>query len=174
MSFFVYDGHGIWTLNILSQFTADGLPTRGCYFKRTPEADQKEATQESAASMARLEDIEALVSEIDSAKRSLMLHEEKYRGAMIYAAVDDTTVNLGSLLTRMTNAKNGYNEVYSEAIGGPIHGEGDHEVGPGDVFAKPGLTLESPPEDFDPADSDKSGDVSKKEQKQYNKEHPNG
>ena len=68
----------------------------GATSRRRSEADQAKPTVEVVASLLRLEDAEAVVAETDLVKRGDMLRQSKYRGAMIYALVDDTTVNLGS------------------------------------------------------------------------------
>ena len=165
MGYYVNDGHGLWSLHLLHGFNADGTIKRGCYFKKTSEADQAKPTVEVTASLLRLEDAEAVIAETDLVKRGDMIRQSKYRGAMIYAIVDDATVNLGSLFTRTTNALRDYALAYAETTGNPTHGE--PEPGP--------HVLNPTPEEgvFDPADTDKDGVVSKSERKAWNKEHPN-
>lgn len=106
--FVVDDRHGLWSLQVLHGFTAEGGPRRGWYVKQTEAAS--EPTTVHVSSLMKLEDVEEFNRETDPAKQVEMLRQEKYRQSMCYAFVSG--YNLGDLWVRMEAAMNAHGATY--------------------------------------------------------------
>lgn len=172
MSILVFDGHVLATLNVLggsNSFDSDGQLVRGCYFKKTSDADQDKPTLElTGSNLVRLENIEQLTRtrlNDPSTRQDVLdkLGDNRYRGSFIYACVDDTTVNFGALLNRMDAAKKERDATMKEA-GLPVP-----EYNPQKIEPKIETDAEGNPV-FDPRDANKDRIVTKTEKMEFKKQ----
>ncbi len=165
MGLYVYDGHGLWTLQALSDYNQDGSLKRGYYFKKTSEANQASVKGElTGSSLLKLEKAEQITRARlgNPETREVVLKnlsDSDYRGALIYAAVDDTTVNFQSLYTRCVEAKKEWDLTAAEA-GLPVQ-----TFQPGPIISSPS-TSTSPLEDSRP-EWEKLGFASKEDWKKW-------
>jgi hypothetical protein len=146
MGLYVFDGHGLWTLQAFSDFNSDGSLKRGFYFKKTSEQAGDMTSELTGSNLLRLEHAEEITRAKlrDSGSRQGVLDklsDANYRGALIYAAVDDGSTNFGLLYTRMNNAKREWDETAKEAglpvppayVPGPIIKPVDPNAPPADT-----------------------------------------
>lgn len=120
MGIYVNDGHGLWTLQAFSDFNIDGTLKRGFYFKKTAEQSEGMNAILTGSNLLLLEHAEQITRarlNDPTTRQDVLdkLHNPLYRGALIYAAVDDTKVNFGELYTRMNNAKAEWEATAKEA-----------------------------------------------------------
>jgi hypothetical protein len=106
--FVIDDRHGLWSLQVLHGFNADGSIRRGWYVKQIDEADAP--TTVHVSSLMKLEDVEEFNRVTDPQTQVAMLRENKYRGGMVYAAVSG--YDLGQLWSRMETAMNAHGATY--------------------------------------------------------------